>query len=112
VVIHTLEGVQKRGTVRNVDLSSYAIELLLPDGGREMLDTKLIKAVFFMVPIGQPVPKPEGAPIAVTLQDGRQLKGQSPDYQPGGAGFFLYPSDQRSRAGRIYIYASAVREIS
>lgn len=112
VVVHTLGGVQKRGAIFDADLNAEVLDLVTPSGVRERLPTRDLKAVFFMVPIGQDVPKPRGRPVTVTLQDGRQLDGLSPDYAPGAPGFFLHPTDQRARTARIYLYAAAVREIA
>ncbi len=112
VVVHMLGGVQKRGSLVDAHMNADFLELRLPDGGREMLSTAALKAVFFVVPIGQDVPKPVGDPVTVTLQDGHQLTGLSPDYQVGAVGFFLCPTDQRSRTAKIYIYAGAVKGIS
>ena len=92
-------------------MSAPALDLTLPDGRSELVATANLKVVFFMVPMGQPVPKPQGVPVTVTLHDGRQLEGLSPDYKAGAAGFFVCPLDQRSRAARIYVYAPAVKEI-
>jgi len=112
VVVHMLGGVQKRGSLVDAHMNADFLELRLPDGEREMLSTAALKAVFFVVPIGQEVPKPVGDPVTVTLQDGHQLTGLSPDYQVGAVGFFLSPTDQRSRTAKIYIYAGAVKGIS
>jgi hypothetical protein len=112
VVVHMLGGVQKRGSLVDAHMNADFLELRLPDGEREMLSTAALKAVFFVVPIGQDVPKPVGDPVTVTLQDGHQLIGLSPDYQVGAVGFFLCPTDQRSRTAKIYIYAGAVKGIS
>jgi hypothetical protein len=112
VVVHMLGGVLKRGSLVDAHMNADFLELRLPDGGKEMLSTAALKAVFFVVPIGQEVPKPVGDPVTVTLQDGHQLVGLSPDYQVGAVGFFLCPSDQRSRTAKIYIYAGAVKGIS
>jgi hypothetical protein len=112
VVVHTLGGVQKRGSIVDAHMNADFLELRLPDGEREMLSTASLKAVFFVVPIGQDVPTPVGDPVTVTLLDGHQLVGLSPDYQVGAVGFFLSPTDQRSRTAKIYIYAGAVKGIS
>ncbi len=112
VVVHMLGGVQKRGSLVDAHMNADFLELRLPDGEKEMLSTAALKAVFFVVPIGQDVPKPVGDPVTVTLQDGHQLTGLSPDYQVGAVGFFLSPTDQRSRTAKIYIYAGAVKGIS
>ena len=112
VVVHTLGGMQKRGSLVDAHMNADFLELRLPDGEREMLSTAGLKAVFFVVPIGQEVPAPVGDPVTVTLADGHQLTGLSPDYQVGAVGFFLCPTDQRSRTAKIYIYAGAVKGIS
>jgi hypothetical protein len=112
VVVHTLGGVQKRGMLLDAHMNADFLELRLQNGEKEMLSTAGLKAVFFVVPIGQEVPEPVGDPVTVTLQDGHQLSGLSPDYQVGAVGFFLCPTDQRSRTAKIYIYAGSVKAIS
>ena len=56
-------------------------------------------------------PTPAREKLKVTFHDGRQLSGTSDDSVSGCAGFFLLPTDWRSAAERIWVYADAVKEL-
>ena len=40
------------------------------------------------------------------------MAGFSPDYRETGVGFFMIPGDTRTNTGRIWVYRSAVRQVS
>jgi hypothetical protein len=112
VVVHTLVGALKRGTVRDLDLLAPQLELHpQAGGGSEWLPVEELKAVFFMLPSGQPHLAQAGQRLTVTFQDGRQITGFSTDYRPGDAGFFLIPADTRSNTARIYVFRAALRDV-
>jgi hypothetical protein len=113
VVVHTVEGQVKRGSLADPDLE--ASELLLspqPSGATEALPAERVRAIFFMLGAGEKPPAPEGMKVRVTFKDGRQVAGFSPDYDPRANGFFMIPADTRTNTARIWVYRSAVRQVS
>jgi hypothetical protein len=112
VIIHTIEGQVKRGTIRDVDLLESVIPLELQNGfAPDSIPASRIKAVFFMLPAGsRPLPN-EGRKLRVTFKDGRQVAGFSTDYSGREQGFFLTPADNRTNTGRIFIYRGSVQSV-
>jgi len=113
VVVHTVEGLVKRGVLEDADLASPAFTLHAQAGqpGEEVA-TENVKAIFFMLASGEKAPAPEGKKVRVTFRDGRQVAGFSPDYEESGVGFFMIPGDTRTNTGRIWVYRSAVRQVT
>jgi len=112
VVVHTLVGALKRGTIRDLDLESPTLELSPQAGGdSEWVPSDELKAIFFMLPPGQPHLAQAGQRLTVTFHDGRQITGFSTDYRPGDPGFFLIPADTRSATARIYVFRAALRDV-
>ncbi|HEY6001967.1 MAG TPA: chemotaxis protein CheA, partial [Anaeromyxobacter sp.] len=113
VVVHTLEGQVKRGVLEDVDLDAGSLGLApLPGAAPEAVPSDKVKAIFFMLAPGEKAPPPEGKKVRVTFRDGRQVAGFSPDYRDEGVGFFMIPVDTRTNTGRIWVYRSAVRQVS
>ena len=112
VILHTLEGLVKRGVLRDANLGDDTVGLEAQPGALENIPRPRIKAIFFMLPSGQkPVP-PTGDKLRVTFKDGRQLAGFSSDHKGTGLGFFVVPADNRTNTERIFIYRSSVEKIS
>jgi len=113
VVVHTLEGLVKRGVLTDADLAAPVLGLAPVQGAEpEVLGADKVKAIFFMLAPGEAAPAPEGKRVRVTFKDGRQVAGFSPDYREGGIGFFMIPADSRTNTGRIWIYRAAVKSVS
>ncbi len=113
VVVHTLEGQVKRGFVENADLEAPELPLAAAAGGpTEAVPTDRVKAVFFMLAPGEQPTSPQGNRVRVTFRDGRQVAGFSPDYKEGTSGFFMIPADARTSTARIWVYRSAVKQVS
>jgi len=112
VVVHTVDGQVKRGTLLDPTLEVSPLELHLPDGGSDHLPVDRVRAIFFMLTQGEPPAAPDGARVRVTFRDGRQVAGFSPDYDPAAPGFFMIPADTRTNTARIWVYRSAVRQMS
>jgi len=113
VVVHTTDGLVKRGTVTDLALEGNEVVLAPVAGGTiEKLATGRIKAIFFMLPPGENPPVPEGKKVRVTFRDGRQVAGFSPDYEPTRFGFFMVPVDARTHTARIWVYRASVRQVS
>ncbi|MGC4123117.1 MAG: hypothetical protein QM765_52825 [Myxococcales bacterium] len=113
VIVHTLEGQVKRGTMRNVNLDGESLDLEVYTGQPpERLPTKRLKAVFFLLAPGAKPLQPSGNKLRVTFHDERQVAGFAPAYRPEDNGFFMFPADARTNTARIYIYRSAVKSIA
>jgi hypothetical protein len=113
VVVHTLEGLVKRGVLEDTDLDGPFLALAAQPGAEaESLATEKVKAIFFMLAPGEKPPPAEGKKVRVTFRDGRQVAGFSPDYRETGVGFFMIPGDTRTNTGRIWVYRSAVRQVA
>ncbi|MBI3184527.1 MAG: hypothetical protein HYZ28_20520, partial [Myxococcales bacterium] len=113
VIIHTVEGLVKRGTVRDIDLQEEVIPLENQAGGApERIATSRVKAVFFMLQPGSRQPPTAGKKIRVTFIDGRQVAGFSSDFGNDEPGFFMVPADNRTNTARIYIFRSSVQTVA
>jgi len=113
VVIHTLEGQVKRGTVRDLDLISDSVPIELQSGGgTDNVGVNRIKAIFFMLTPEMDRPVPQGRKIRVGFQDGREVVGFSNDYKSADPGFFLTPADSRTNTARIYIFRWSVAALA
>jgi hypothetical protein len=112
VVVHTSDGQVRRGLITDATLDAEAIILTSQGGLRESLPADGIKAIFFMLPLGATPPAAEGKKVRVTFRDGRQVAGFSPDYAPDRPGFFMVPVDTRTHTARIWVFRSAVRQVS
>ena len=81
-----------------------------------------LKAVFFVRDfVGNPQyaeqkafaegERPPGRPVAVVFTDGEVLTGYTLGYDRQRPGFFLLPVDPRSNNLRVFVVATAVREV-
>ena len=52
-----------------------------------------------------------GRRIEVTLLDGEVLVGTTLNYGAGGTGFFIVPADPRANNQRVFVVASAIRQV-
>jgi hypothetical protein len=112
VVVHTVEGLVKRGTLRDADLSAKELAVeIQPGEPPEALSVGRVKAIFFMLPAGAPRPVQEGRKLRVTFVDGRQVAGFCRSADDAEPGFFMVPSDLRTNTARIYVYRAAIRTI-
>jgi hypothetical protein len=113
VVVHTVEGLVKRGVLDDPELDTPSLALApQPGSAPEDILTEKVKAIFFMLSPGEKAPAAEGKRVRVTFRDGRQIAGFSPDYQEDGIGFFMIPADTKTNTGRIWVYRAAVRQVA
>jgi hypothetical protein len=111
VILHSLEGHVKRGSIQNVDLSAPSFTFLGANAERETIERAKVKAIFFLMEPGA-APKPaEGARVRVTFKDGRQVAGFSRDHRSVAPGFFVVPTDHRTKTDRIFIYRHSVQTL-
>ena len=112
VVLHTLEGQVRRGTVKDIDLLDPVIRLVQPGRAPEAIAAERVKAIFFMQEPGAPPPPSSGRRIRVGFADGRQIVGFSDDVDAGEQGFFLVPADTRTHTARIYVFRAGIASIT
>ncbi len=112
VVLHTLEGQVRRGTVKDVDLLDPVIRLAQPGRPPEAIAAERVKAIFFMQEPGTAPLSSTGRRIRVAFADGRQIVGFSEDVDAGEQGFFLVPADTRTHTARIYVFRAGVQSIN
>jgi len=112
VVLHTLEGQVRRGTVKDLDLLDPVIRLAQPGRPPEAISAERVKAIFFMQEPGTPSLASAGRRIRVGFSDGRQIVGFSEDVDAGEQGFFLVPADTRTHTARIYVFRAGVQSIT
>ncbi|MGZ6139373.1 MAG: DUF6982 domain-containing protein, partial [Myxococcaceae bacterium] len=112
VVLHTLEGQVRRGTVKDLDLLDAVIRLAQPGRPPEAIASDRVKAIFFMQEPGTAALPSAGRRIRVGFADGRQIVGFSEDVDSGEQGFFLVPADTRTHTARIYVFRAGVQSIS
>ena len=112
VVLHTLEGQVRRGTVKDLDLLDPVIRLAQPGRAPEAIAADRVKAIFFMQEPGMAALPSVGRRIRVGFADGRQIVGFSEDVDSADQGFFLVPADPRTHTARIYVFRAGVQSIS
>jgi hypothetical protein len=114
VIIHTIEGQVKRGTIRNLDLVLDDTIPLEQQVGREpeRIPTARVKAIFFMLPLGTKPPPLTGDKIRVAFKDGRQVAGYSHDHAGADIGFFMVPADNRTNTARIFVFRNSVQNVA
>jgi hypothetical protein len=125
VVVRYLDGKVVKGTTEDF-FPNRANFHLRPLTGGDALDVycKELKAVFFVKDFaGDPkrneargferatVDISRGKKIAVRFKDGELVCGYTLTFLPDRSGFFVVPADPASNNLRIYVLASATREI-
>jgi small nuclear ribonucleoprotein (snRNP)-like protein len=53
-----------------------------------------------------------GRKIQVVFKDGEVLTGTTQGYQPGRAGFFVFPADANSNNDRCFVVSAAVKDVT
>ncbi len=113
VVVHMRAGLLKRGMLQDPDFEASELTLQPPSGGTapERVPISQVKAVFFMMKPGDPLPDQIGQKLTVEFEDGRRLSGFCDQPHPSAPGFFLVPADTRSNTARIYVLREAIKSI-
>ncbi|MBW1808587.1 MAG: hypothetical protein JRJ87_10370, partial [Deltaproteobacteria bacterium] len=112
--VHFKDGVNRRGTIGNIDLDADLLRLEATPGSStpaEDLVALSLKAIFLLVPRGTAYPEKEGHETKVTLIDGRSLEGFCADYDPQKKAFTLFPKFDRGNIERIIVFNDAVKNI-
>ena len=101
VVLHTLEGQVRRGTVQDLDLLDPVIRLAQPGRPPEAIAADRVKAIFFMQEPGTPPPPSTGRRIRVGFADGRQIVASPRTSTGASRGSSSSPPSTRTHTARI-----------
>ncbi len=125
VVARFADGKVLKGTTQDFLPNRASFHLIPADGGTPAeVRCDQLKAIFVVKSLtGDPsrsslsgfldasVPSTQGKKIAVRFRDGEFMCGYTLSYQPGRAGFFLFPVDPDSNNIRVYVVTAAAVEI-
>jgi hypothetical protein len=124
VVVHYKNGGVIKGTTLDFVAEKPKFHLTHADLRIEEIDTETMKAVFFVKtfegnkdykePRDFTGVKPadlRGLKVKVTFQDNENVLGSTMGYNKQRKGFFILPLDPQSNNIRIYVVASAIKEI-
>jgi hypothetical protein len=124
IVIHYKNGNVAKGITHDFVPEKPKFHLVHQDGSIEEIDTESLKAVFFVKTyegkkdyqevggFGKIDPVTfRGMKIKITFKDNEVVYGSTLGYNKTRKGFFVLPADPESNNLRIYVVASAVREV-
>lgn len=93
-----------------VTIDSDDQNILIGDD-RRMVSSEKLKAVFFLGHRSEELDFPGGGTLlTVSFEDGEELRGVAPEYNPSRRGFLLYPTEG-DRVSSIFVVTSAVESI-
>ncbi len=124
IVVHYKNGNIVKGITHDFVPEKPKFHLVHQDGKTEEIDTELLKAVFFVKSYEgnkdyqeakgfakiDPI-KFRGMKIKVTFLDNEVIYGATMGYNKNRKGFFIFPADPDSNNIRIYVVASAIKEV-
>ncbi|OGC38890.1 hypothetical protein A2Y85_01650 [candidate division WOR-3 bacterium RBG_13_43_14] len=124
IVVRFKNGNILKGLTRDFVPEKPKFHLTHPDERIEEIDTETLKAVFFVKSYDgdkghqdakgfsyvDPVTF-RGMKIKVTFQDNETIYGSTMGYNKNRKGFFILPADPESNNIRIYVVASAIKEV-
>lgn len=125
VVARFTDGRLLKGTTQDF-LPNRPTFHLIPASGGAAVDVRCdqLKAVFVVKSlegdpsreslrgfIDAPAATTQGRKVAVLFRDGELMCGYTLTYQPGRAGFFLFPVDGGGNNVRVYVLVAAAAEI-
>lgn len=111
VLVHLVTGGTVRGSLEAFEPTAPTVTVTARSGQRVPVTTRDILAVFFGKPRGQPPAERAGQPLVITMINGRQLRGRSSDYVPGGATLTLVLDPPHQKIDHVWVPAWAVRGI-
>lgn len=123
VVVHMRGGAIHKGYTRDFHSGRDSFHLLPAEGGGVplRLDLSEAKALFYVKdylgnadydpPAGFGPARPEGTRCVVTFDDGEVIFGSTPDYDPEGIGFTLYPSDPADNNVKIFVVRESTAKV-
>ncbi len=111
-IVHLVAGGAKRGLIADFEPSSGQV-LLHPKkaGSPESIPLGGVLAIFFGLNREESPSQPDGQSLVVTLVNDRKVSGRSADYAQGAASLTLVPDPRRGNIDRIWLPATAVKEI-
>jgi hypothetical protein len=124
VVIRYRDGRLVKGTTHDFVPGKTVFHFRANDSGDiGEVKTADLKAIFFVKEFGgrpeyneikifpDRPPTSKGRKIAVLFDDGELITGYTFTYDPKRPGFFVMPTDEMSNNERVYVIASAVKEV-
>jgi hypothetical protein len=118
------DGRVRKGTTHDFVPGKPFFHLHISDSPEAVLiQVEDLKAIFFVKDFaGKPeyrerkifpeqIPAAKGRKIVVAFKDGEVLTGYTFGYDPGRAGFFILPTDEKSNNERVFVVRSAVKEV-
>lgn len=124
VVVHYKNGGVIKGMTLDFVAEKPKFHLTHTDQRIEEIDTESAKAIFFVKSfegnkdhkekcdfIGVGPADVRGLKVKVTFQDNETILGSTMGYNKQRKGFFILPIDPQSNNIRIYVVASAIKEI-
>ncbi len=111
-IVHLIAGGAKRGLIAEFERNSGQV-LLHPKkaGSPESIPLAGVLAIFFGVNREAAPSQPDGQSLVVTLVNERKVSGRSSDYAEGATSLTLVPDPRRGNIDRIWLPATAVKEI-
>jgi len=123
LVVHYADGKLLKGYSQDFHPSRWNFHLWpavnAPTTERMLVPMKHLKGVFFVRDFagdpnrhshGSRADSQPGRRIEVTFLDGEVMTGSTLSYQPDGAGFFVFPSDQGNNT-RVFVISGAIRHV-
>lgn len=124
IVLHYKNGNVVKGMTRDFIPEKPKFHLIHQDESIEEIDTESLKAIFFVKSYEGKKDYSEvkgfskadpitfrGMKIKVTFLDNEVIYGATMGYNKARKGFFITPADPDSNNIRIYVVASAVKEV-
>lgn len=124
IVVRYVEGQVLKGYTQDfhADRQQFSLWPAISSAAHERVIVPLarLKAVFFVrdfagdatyIERTAPGLPQNGRPIEVTLIDNEVLSGSTLNYRAAGTGFFVIPADPRANNIRVFVVASAVRQV-
>ncbi len=124
IVVRFKNGNVLKGITHDFVPEKPKFHLIHQDGHTEEIDTEALKAVFFVKSYEGNSQYQEvkgfskvdpvtfrGMKIKVTFIDNETIYGSTLGYNKNRKGFFIFPADPDSNNIRIYVVASAVKEV-
>lgn len=107
-IVHLVSGGSVRGEIRRFKPLEGAVQVHGPKGPVSV-PTPQVLAVF-LTNLRKPPPD-EGRPVAVLLQNEKELRGKTRDYRKDGTAFMLVPSPRRGAVDCVWIPNRSVKRI-
>jgi hypothetical protein len=124
IVVRYKGGTVVKGVTHDFIPEKPKFHLVHQDGRIEEIDAELLKAIFFVKTYegdkshqekkgftGLDPKSIRGIKVKITFMDNEVIYGSTMGYNKQRKGFFVLPADPASNNVRIYVVASAIKEI-